>query len=78
MTRKNLRQDMPLITAFIDDLRAAFGAEHINPIIKSGIDGTPGFWAQEGGFQVGTQAKSAGASIPLSHMVVRRPPPARK
>jgi hypothetical protein len=48
---KPLRQQMPLITAFYDDLRAAFGEEEVNSWIKQGLrDGT--FWAIENGVSV--------------------------
>ena len=51
---KPLRQAMPTVAAFIDDLRDAFGAEHINPIIRAGMDGQPVFHAKEAGHEVGT------------------------
>lgn len=51
----NLRAEMPQIAAFIDDLRAAFGADAINPQIKKGMSGLPGFfYASENGHHVGT------------------------
>jgi hypothetical protein len=55
MSNKPLRQTMPATAAFIDDLRAAFGADTINPAIKAGIDGQPTFWAQENGQEIGTK-----------------------
>ena len=51
---KPLRQKMPLVAAFIDDLRAAFGAECINDIIRAGLQGQPVFHASENGHSVGT------------------------
>lgn len=53
---QNLREAMPLTTGFIDALRAAFGADAINPSIKSGINGQPTFYATENGIEVGTKA----------------------
>lgn len=47
---------MPLTTAFIDDLRAAFGATAIDGQIRNGLAGFPDFWAREGGQEVGTRA----------------------
>lgn len=47
---------MPTVTAFIDDLRSAFGTADINPAIKAGLDGLPRFWASENGLTVGTKA----------------------
>ena len=51
----NLREQMPQTTAFIDALRAAFGADVINPSIKSGMNGQPTFYASENGIEVGTK-----------------------
>lgn len=53
--RVSLREQMPVVSAFIDDLRAAFGAEGINASIRRGMAGQSGaFWAREGGLEVGT------------------------
>ena len=49
-----MRDQMPSAAAFIDDLRDAFGAEHINGAIRSGIKGRPHFWAREGEHELGT------------------------
>lgn len=51
---KPLRQAMPTVAAWIDDLRAAFGAEMIDAAIRAGLDGQPTFHAREGGREVGT------------------------
>lgn len=50
----SLREVMPETTAFIDSLRAVFGADAINPSIKAGMNGQPTFWARENGIEVGT------------------------
>ena len=49
-----LRDEMPATAAFIDALRAAFGRDAIDPSIRDGMRGRAGFWAEEGGRQVGT------------------------
>ena len=54
MTRKNLRESMPLVTAFIDELREVFGTEAINQSIRAGLDGQETFWARENGIEIGT------------------------
>lgn len=55
MTTKNLRAEMPTVAAWIDDLRATFGPEHINACIRKGQQGIPGyFYATENGHTVGT------------------------
>lgn len=53
---KSLREQMPLVSAFIDDMRAVFGAEAINNQIRAGLGGAPAFHASEGGHDVGTRA----------------------
>ena len=69
---KPLRQKMPLVAAFIDDLRTEFGAEYINDIIRSGIDGQPVFHASENGHQVGTPLPSvAGKSVSMADIDLR-------
>jgi hypothetical protein len=72
MTRKpaNLRSAMPLVTAWIDDLRAVFGTEDINGIIKAGVEGLPGFHASENGHTVGTPLPAGGREISLDRLVI--------
>lgn len=52
-----MRRGMPVVAAFIDSLRAAFGREVIDQAIRQGIrDGT--FCARENGHVVGCAARS--------------------
>lgn len=46
---------MPQVSAWIDDLREAFGAELINDRIRRGLTGEPVFFAEEGGIARGTR-----------------------
>lgn len=55
---KPLRQTMPTVAGWIDDLRAAFGPEMINAAIRAGIDGQPTFHAKENGQSIGTPRSS--------------------
>ena len=54
---KNLREKMPTVAAWIDDMRAAFGADSINTAMRDGL--LPGaqtphrFFASEGGVELG-------------------------
>ena len=49
-----LRARMPQTAQFIDGLRAAFGADVIDPVIRAGMRGAPGgLYAKEGGLEVG-------------------------
>jgi len=54
---KPMREAMPTVAAWIDDLRAAFGAETIDAAIRGAVrDGRATFYAEEGGRQLGTPA----------------------
>jgi hypothetical protein len=52
--KKPLRQAMPTVAGWIDELRAAFGAQAIDAAIRAGLDGQPTFHAREAGHEVGT------------------------
>lgn len=54
MSAKPLRQAMPQVATWIDDLREAFGAEEINGAIRRGLAGEPDFHAVENGHEIGT------------------------
>jgi len=54
MSKGSLREQMPIVTDFIDSLRAAFGEDCINQVMRSGIKGQPVFFATENGHSVGT------------------------
>ena len=56
---KNLRAEMPTVTAWIDELREAFGVDQINRCIKAGINGQPTFYASENGHEIGTASRHA-------------------
>lgn len=75
---KPMRDAMPHTAAFIDDLRAAFGAEQINAQIKKGIAGLPGhFHARENGHEAGTPFADRGGWVSLAEIDVT-PLPAKK
>ena len=57
MTNKSLRESMPLVAAFIDECREAFGAGPVNQAIRAGIDGQETFWARENGIEIGTKPR---------------------
>lgn len=67
---KNLREEMPAVTAWIDSLRDAFGADEINAFIKSGMAGVPVFYASENGRQVGTPLPAVRAEISAAEMIL--------
>jgi len=49
-----MREVMPVTAAWIDRMRLAFGADHIDGQIRKGMKGESVFWASENGHTVGT------------------------
>lgn len=73
----NLRAAMPVTAAFIDDLRAAFGAAAINAEIRKGMAGLPGhFHARENGHEAGTPFIERGSRASLAEIDITQAPPA--
>lgn len=68
---RNLRESMPLVTAFIDECREAFGAEMVNAQIKLGMQGAQTFHARENGIEVGTPFAVPVKYITADRMVIR-------
>ncbi len=54
MSKGELRDRMPTVTAIIDGFREVFGKDYIDGIIRAGIKGKPVFFASENGHTVGT------------------------
>ena len=61
MSKINLRDQMPVVVAFIDSLRAVFGKEGIDKQIQDGMRGKPTFWASENGHEIGTRLERGAA-----------------
>lgn len=59
----DLRDRMPNVAAFIDDLRAVFGVDEVNDQVRRGMRGEPTFWAGEGGVEIGTKSKDDPAKM---------------
>lgn len=72
MAEKPLRHAMPTVAAWIDDLRAAFGAEGINAAIRNGVHGGTHFHARENGHQVGIAPVETGHTVCAAQMVLRK------
>jgi hypothetical protein len=51
----SLRDQMPKVTQFIDELREAFGKEMIDTQIRKGMQGEGCFYARENGIEVGSR-----------------------
>lgn len=70
----NLRAEMPHVTAFIDDLRAVFGADDINAQIRKGMGGLPGYFhATENGHEVGTPDTRRYKEVSGAQMRIEQP-----
>ena len=57
-SERSLREDMPVVAAFIDDLREAFGRDAIDAQIRLGMAGHGTFWASENGIEVGSRPRN--------------------
>jgi hypothetical protein len=64
MKKRDLRTEMPITTAWIDDMRAAFGKEYIDSIIRRGMRGEPVFSASEAGHTIGTPVPPGAPPLP--------------
>lgn len=58
MVKGSMREQMPVITDWIDRLREAFGKDSIDSVIRAGMRGEPVFYASENGHMVGTPIPS--------------------
>ncbi len=68
----SMREEMPTVAAWIDDLRLAFGAEAVTAWIRQGrADGT--FHARENGHEVGAPIPAPENAISARDMVIARP-----
>lgn len=69
--KTSLRAAMPVTAAWIDSLRAAFGADQIDPSIKAGMKGARTFYAKENGHEIGNRTHTDRLKgICLSDMVL--------
>jgi hypothetical protein len=60
---KPMRLAMPTVAAFVDGLRAAFGADEVDGWIRDGLKrrSGAGFYASEAGAQIGQRVQAQGA-----------------
>ena len=66
-----MREAMPVVSAWIDDLRLAFGKEGVTLWVRQGLqDGT--FYATEGGHEIGRKPEPANA-VSAAEMVIKAP-----
>jgi hypothetical protein len=69
---KPMRQTMPTVAAWIDELREAFGADAINAAIRNGVAGGTHFAASESRVEIGS-ALPLGYEVSLVDMVLAKP-----
>lgn len=50
-----MRELMPKVAAFVDEMREAFGVTQIDAAIRAGMRGEGSFWARENGHEVGSR-----------------------
>lgn len=74
----SLREAMPIIAAFIDEMREVFGVDVINAQIKRGMRGEIGFWASENGQEVGTRFPEPKYVVTAAQMVLNPTKPEAK
>lgn len=70
---KPMREAMPTVAGWIDELREAFGAAGINASIKNGMAGGADFYAEEAGHQLGSDAAPGGHVVCLADMILSKP-----
>lgn len=69
---KPLRQTMPTVAAWVDELREAFGVEPINSAIRNGVAGGSQFYASENGHEIGCEAMPCVHVVSLANMVLAK------
>ncbi len=60
-----LRESMPTVTAWVDELRGVFGADSVDPALRRGE-----YWAREGGVEVG--ARLGAGYVPVTNSQGRK------
>lgn len=75
----SMREAMPTVTAWIDAMRGAFGADAVTGWIREGLD-AGAFYATENGHQVGVPIVAPAHAVSLADMVLVVPeePKARR
>ena len=64
-----MRDQMPKVTEFVDACREVFGANVVNSSIRDGMAGLPSFFAEEGGFSIGTKDRDPAFSVTGNQLV---------
>lgn len=60
---KSLREEMPGVSHFIDQMREVLGKEYVDDQIRRGMQGDPTFYASENGHTIGTPTTKGSQSV---------------
>lgn len=69
---KPMRQTMPTVAAWVDELREVFGADAINPALRNGAAGGALFYATENGHSIGSDAMPGKYVVNMADMVLAK------
>jgi hypothetical protein len=72
-----MREAMPVVSAWIDDLRAAFGQQDVTQWIRQGLAERT-FHAVENGHEIGELVAGTENAISLVEIVIKAPEPKAK
>lgn len=68
-----MREAMPTVSAWVDELREAFGADGINQSIRNGMAGGADFFADENGHTIGCEVMPGQHAVGLADIVLAKP-----
>ena len=69
---KPMRQAMPTVAAWVDELREAFGLDAVNPALRNGAQGGCEFYAEENGQTIGCEAMPGRHVVTAADMVLAK------
>jgi hypothetical protein len=70
----SMRADMPIVSAFVDACRDAFGVAEVNASIRSSLAGSDTFYASENGHTIGKPSDPPGYSVTGDDLPVLQKP----
>jgi hypothetical protein len=70
----SMRDEMPMVTAFVDACREAFGAAEVNASIRSALAGSDTFYGSERGHTIGKPMQTCAFSVTGDDLPVLQKP----